>query len=105
MKLDHAVLTRARWLRQAALVLLVLFALSLLVGTVANAAGYDLFGQVIGAGGSRATGSGYSLGATLGQPMVGRAAGSPLELCSGFWCGTGAGRRLRLPLVLKAYPS
>ncbi len=48
--------------------------------------GYDLSWSSVDGGGSVfATGGAYSLGATIGQPDAGSAAGGPYALSSGFW--------------------
>jgi hypothetical protein len=67
-------------------------------------ANYDLSWHVIAGGGGRMAGTQHTLQGTTGQAVVGPAAGSGHTLCSGFWCGVGAGYRVYLPLVLRNAP-
>ena len=65
---------------------------------------FTLERAVIGAGGLHATGAGFELDATAGQPAAGPATGPGVELMAGFWGAPGApptGHRLYLPLMLR----
>jgi hypothetical protein len=59
----------------------------------APAAAYELTWHTIHAGGGTATGGGFELSVTIGQPGTGVASGGSFELASGFWPGAlvGAG--------------
>ena len=66
-------------------------------------AGYDLSWFTIDNGGGMASGEGYTLIGTAGQPEPGAAVrGGGYTLLSGFWPGA-AGYRVYLPWVLKSY--
>jgi len=68
---------------------------------VALAAGTPTIGRrVIAAGGQRTTAGSYTLSATIGQPIAGRAVVGSADLCVGFWCGL-ARYDLYLPLILR----
>ena len=56
---------------------------------------------VIGGGGGHAEAPPHSLGGTIGQPLVGTAAETGLDLCSGFWCRALVMQRIYLPLVVR----
>lgn len=56
---------------------------------------------VISGGGGHMEAAPYSLDTTIGQPVVGAAADTSVEICSGFWCGVGAVHTVYLPLVIK----
>ena len=86
-------------------VLLTLVALLLLTGGVVHAqagGGYDLtWSTVDGGGATFSTGSGTSLGGTIGQPDAGAMTGGAYTLAGGFWSGAAAHYRIYLPLVLR----
>jgi hypothetical protein len=66
--------------------------------------GFTLERAVVGAGGLHATGAGFELDATAGQPAVGSATGADFGIIAGFWGVPGApppARYLYLPLVLR----
>ena len=71
--------------------------------------GYDLEWNTIDNGGATfATGGGYELGGTIGQPdagiLSGHASGVTYTLSGGFWVGripTPPGYRIFLPLVMR----
>jgi hypothetical protein len=69
--------------------------------------GYDLnWWTVDGGGGTFSTGSGYSLGGTVGQPDAGVLGNGGYTLAGGFWCGgtlAVAGYNVYLPIVLRGY--
>ena len=56
--------------------------------------------SVLGGGGGHAEAAPYALDGTLGQPIVGLATASSLDLCAGYWCGAPP-YRIYLPLLLK----
>lgn len=57
-----------------------------LVGSVLPAfAQYSLAQYVIAGGGGQATGGGWTLNATIGQPVAGTASGGGMVLQAGFW--------------------
>jgi hypothetical protein len=67
---------------------------------------FDLSWNMIGSGGGRMESDQYTLQSTIGQLAVGTMGGSGHDLCSGFWCGSGAvGRRIYLPLVVRNFNS
>jgi hypothetical protein len=86
-------------------ILLTLVALFLLAGVVVHAqvgGGYDLTWSTVDSGGATfSTGSGTSLGGTIGQPDAGAMTGGAYTLEGGFWGGTAAHYRIYLPLVLR----
>ena len=57
--------------------------------------------QVIASGGQASSSASYTLLSTVGQPAIGLSAGSTVSLCSGYWCGAGAGYKAYLPLALR----
>ena len=62
--------------------------------------GYDLTWNTTDGGGvSFATGGGYSLGATIGQPDAGNASGGGYTLSGGFWYDSQL--RVFVPRVLR----
>ena len=77
--------------------------LLLLVSSVVLAAnGLEIGRWVIGGGGGFAEGDNYVLNATVGQAVVGDIAGSPYELCAGFWCKMSVyNYKVYLPLVVR----
>lgn len=78
----------------------------LLAGTVAAVArpnGYDFIGWTVDGGGGTATGGGYTLVGTIGQPDAGNVSSSRYVLEGGFWHGT-AGYSIYLPLVMRYSP-
>jgi hypothetical protein len=85
-------------------ILLVACGLILVMGTTLSAApqASEIVRSVISGGGGQLEQSPYTLDGTIGQAVVGQAANSPYELCSGFWCGT-EGYKVYLPLVLRNY--
>ena len=68
---------------------------------------YDLnWWTVDGGGGTFSTGSGYSLGGTVGQPDAGVLGNDGYTLSGGFWCGGAlavTGYNVYLPIVLRGY--
>ncbi|MBC7228128.1 MAG: hypothetical protein H5T61_13020 [Thermoflexales bacterium] len=85
------------------LVLAAVLVCSMLLVSVALANGSPAIDwSVIGGGGGHAEAAPYALDSTIGQPVAGRVAYSPYDLCSGFWCGV-AGYKVYLPLVLRNY--
>jgi hypothetical protein len=65
--------------------------------------GYDLTWSTIEGGGYMfSTGSGYSLGGTMGQPDAGVMSGGGYTLAGGFWGGAVAQYKIYLPLVLRS---
>ncbi len=68
--------------------------------------GYDLTWSTVDGGGMTfATGGGYALAGTAGQPDAGVLAGGNYTLGGAFWRG-GAGRvyKLYLPILVSNYP-
>ena len=66
--------------------------------------GYDLSWWTADGGGQTfSTGSGYSLGGTIGQPDAGLLAGSGYHLSGGFWGGATAVYDVYLPVVMRNY--
>ena len=64
--------------------------------------GYNLLWWTVDGGGATSnTGSGYSLGGTVGQPDANVWAGDGYTLTGGVWGGAAAEHRVFLPLVLK----
>ena len=72
-------------------------------GTTPDNADFTLERAVIGAGGLHATGAGFELDATAGQPAAGSATGADFGIMAGFWGAPAAppGHHLYLPLVLR----
>lgn len=65
----------------------------------------DLSWHVIGGGGGTMESAGHTVQGTLGQPVTGQAASSGHTLCSGFWCGEGAGEfKVYVPLIIRESP-
>jgi hypothetical protein len=61
--------------------------------------------NVIAGGGGPISSTSYAINLTIGQPVVGVAADTGYELCSGFWCGAAVVEyKIYLPVVLKNYP-
>jgi hypothetical protein len=61
---------------------------------------------VDGGGGAFSTGSGYSLGGTVGQPDAGLLGNGGYTLAGGFWCGGALATTaytIYLPIVLRGY--
>ena len=56
---------------------------------------------VIGSGGVHASGAGFDLDATAGQPVAGPVAGGAFGLGAGFWAAAPAVYTLYLPLILR----
>jgi hypothetical protein len=82
-------------------VILVVFALLLLTGTVlAGGGGPYISRSVIGGGGGHSEMGRYVMDATVGQAVVGTFSHTPYELCAGFWCGMGE-YKVYLPVVLR----
>lgn len=84
--------------------------LALLLGLAAgiaragSSAHYAVNWQVLAGGGGPVATGGVSLNGTLGQPVVGPAAGGGVTLGAGYWCGSSsrsAGFELYLPLILR----
>ena len=82
------------------LLLLVLVIVLSAGGVVLAAAGFEIDRWVIGGGGGRVAAGDYVLNATVGQAVVGGVAGSPYDLCAGFWCGMGV-YKVYLPMVVR----
>ena len=58
----------------------------------------------VAGGGGKAAGAGeVAVNSTLGQPIIGPAAGDSVSLGSGYWYGAVVEYRLYLPLVLCEY--
>ena len=74
-------------------------------GTVAlPGAGYDLSWFTVDNGGGTASGGGYTLTGTAGQPEPGGALqGDGYVLIGGFWPGAAAGCRVYVPVVMKSW--
>jgi hypothetical protein len=90
------------------LLLLVVIASALLAGIVLvkSAAaqtgdGFDLSWNVIGGGGGKSTGSGFTVEGTIGQPVVGLSSDAEYTLQHGFWVTMQDIIRMFLPLVEK----
>jgi hypothetical protein len=66
--------------------LLVVLALFVGVGFVTAATSPEIDWYVIGAGGGSDSAGGYTLKATIGQPLTGLNSADSVDLCSGFWC-------------------
>ncbi len=88
---------KSRWIVGIALLALVLLATDALAFD-----GYEISRHVIGGGGGHLQAGIYTLDATIGQAVTGRAVNSPYDLCAGFWCGLGR-YKVYLPLVLRNY--
>jgi hypothetical protein len=87
-------------------IILAVAAVLLLVSQAALAQeGYDLsWWTADGGGHTFSTGSGYSLGGTIGQPDAGQVmAGSGYKLTGGFWLGGVSLYKVYLPLVLRVH--
>ncbi len=56
--------------------------------------------HVLAGGGGTVSGGSYTLRATIGQGITGRALSGSDDLCAGFWCGL-ARYEVLLPLVLR----
>jgi hypothetical protein len=56
---------------------------------------------VVGGGGGRAAATGYSLDATIGQPVVETGHHGPYHLASGFWAATWPEDWIYVPLVMR----
>ncbi len=81
--------------------LLMLLVLSIAL-PVAAQGGYALAWWTVDGGGyTSSSGSGYSLGATTGQPDAGVFSGGGYTLVGGFWGGAAVDYKVFLPLVLK----
>jgi hypothetical protein len=89
---------------------LALTVLLLLTGAALAQAGggYDLGWSSVDAGGyTFSTGSGYSLGGTIGQPDAGVLAGGEYTLGGGFWGGgvmAAQGYEVYVPILLRGVP-
>jgi hypothetical protein len=74
----------------------------LVTAGVASAAGsLEISHSVMSGGGGKTSAGDYTLSATIGQPITGRAVVGSTDLCAGFWCGL-ARYDLFLPLVLRS---
>jgi hypothetical protein len=84
-------------------VLLALWLSGLLAGMVLADGPPVIRPQVIGGAGGHHLAGVYSLGSTIGQPLVGRTSAADWSLCSGFRCAAVemAAYELFLPLVLR----
>ncbi len=90
--------------RKALIVTLVLVAGLLVVGVAyaQTGGGYDLTWWTVDGGGGTASGGGYTLMGTAGQPDAAPAiSGGGYTLYSGFWPGAEAEYKIYLPLVLR----
>ena len=56
---------------------------------------------VVGGGGGHAEEAGYSLDATIGQPVVGTRLRTPYQLSSGFWAAAWPEEWIYVPLILR----
>ncbi len=57
-------------------------------------------------GGGLTSSAKYAINATVGQGAIGWTDSTNYGLCSGFWCGAGAGAagaRVYLPIILRDY--
>lgn len=80
--------------------------LLLLTAIAPATAGYDKCWHVMGAGGGHAEAGNYALDSTIGQAIVGTAAGDGFHLSMGFLAGievapVDLGQKVYLPLVLR----
>lgn len=82
------------------MIVLVVLVLLLGAGIAAAAGTLTLSRSVIAGGGGKTSAGDYTLSATIGQPITGRAIVGSTDLCVGFWCGL-ARYDLFLPLVLR----
>ena len=60
---------------------------------------YNIAQYVIAGGGGQATGDGWTLNATVGQPAAGMATGGGLTLAAGFWTTETAAPRLMISVT------
>jgi hypothetical protein len=81
--------------------LITLAVLLVATGAVLAAGTPAISRDVIAAGGGRISAGDYTLSATVGQPLTGRAVVGSSDLCVGFWCGL-ARYDLFLPLILRS---
>jgi hypothetical protein len=84
-------------------ILIAVVALLLLAGIVQAAVTQTVDWRVMGAGGGHAEAAPYALDGTIGQAVVGTAADTGSDLCSGFWCGAAVEHNIYLPLVLRDF--
>jgi hypothetical protein len=62
----------------------------------------EILWYVLGGGGGCLEYGSVALEGTLGQPQAGTVSQFPLELCSGYWCGTEKSEHsLYLPFVIR----
>lgn len=93
--------------KQRALVLLFAFLCCLVLASVVSA---EMFSDNYGVpwdarygGGGLTSSANYAINATVGQGAIGWTYSDNYGLCSGFWCGAGAGatENIYLPIILK----
>ena len=87
-----------------------LLAAAVLLSPVAGRAANQVSRAVVGAGGGTAAGATVTVRATVGQTVVGGAAGATIAIGAGYWLvapGTASAvpGDLPLPLVFRAYPN
>jgi hypothetical protein len=82
-----------------AISLLIVCALLLMGSALRAPSAPSIIWQVLGGGGGRLASGSVTLEGTVGQPVVGFVNQSPVNLCSGYWCGTEPGYQRFLPFV------
>jgi len=89
-------------MKRAAILSVTAAFLFLLAGVVLANGSFDLsWWTVDGGGATFSEGSGYSLGAAIGQPDAGRLSGGDYTLYGGFWAGPEVRYPFFLPVVMK----
>jgi len=61
----------------------------------------DWFTPLTGGGGGSADSAHYAVNFIVGQSAIGGSDSTTYDACLGYWCGTAAGHRIYLPLVLR----
>jgi len=93
--------TQERYLVGALLIVFCLLIVVVYTARAQSGGGYDLTWNTIDGGLTAATGAGYSLNGTIGQPEVGvELTGGLYSLAGGFWSGVPV-YALHLPLISK----
>ncbi len=86
----------------AAALTLVLILSQAQFGLAQTGGGYDLtWNSVDGGGVTFASGGGYELGATIGQPDAALATGGGYALSGGYWAGIPPNYRAFVPITLR----
>ena len=86
----------------AVLIVLVLTTLVTIAALSATGAGFDLNWWTVDGGGGSASGSGFGLSGTVGQPEAAPAlTGGGYYLVGGYWAGVIPGKQVYLPLVTR----